>query len=512
MKEKINKEVTSYINELRVKDELKQELNYFIEKTIQMKNTESSLNLNVIIDERSEEDIAILLEHMIEILKIQELYKEYVKYKKSTSIDDIYDSVIIVNNFDIFYDRILDAYRPEKRLTEFVCNLKKNNDMLILTYNGKINDRFEKISKEIFDPELCIHIKRNNKNGLYNELIERYNAKNIKHKLSYDSFTKIISSLENKGFFKNSDGYIVDYLYDYSIKKMVLNKTDLINTKIFDEFIEKKTKKNQTKIEELIGLANIKKELDSLCKYLEFAKQRKITNDMYLNLFFLGNPGTGKTTVARMYAERLYKMGLIKENKLIEVVPNDLIGEYVGQTRRVIRGILDDAEGGVLFIDEAYLLHSNSYKNDSNPYMEEAVVELIKYLEEPKNVVIFAGYPDEMRKMYDANPGIKSRIYKEIYFDDYSNKELYQILENNLKKKHLEIDAKSKTRIIKYIDNLKQDKNFGNARSMLQLSQTMIMNHANGSQELTINYKDLPKDNKNKKQRNNAKMGFGTYD
>ena len=229
---------------------------------------------------------------------------------------------------------------------------------------------------------------------------------------------------------------------------------------------------------------------------------------MYLNLFFLGNPGTGKTTVARMYADMLYKMKYINDNKLIEVVPNDLIGEYVGQTRNTVREILDKARGGVLFIDEAYLLYSGSYSKGKNPYMEEAVVELIKYLEDPKNIVIFAGYPNEMRKIYDANPGIKSRIYKEIMFDDYSVLELYQILNNEMNKKKLVLDNTSKNKIIDYIKIMKQDKNFGNARSMLQLSQKMIMEHANRKvNNNIIDYLDLPKiDNKN------VRMGFDMYD
>lgn len=504
MNEETNYEIASWINELMIKDELRESLSYFNEKINEIKRTGCSVNFDIIIDERSREDIDILLEYTTIILEKQGLYSEFVKYEENTCLSDIKNSAIVIDDFDVFYDRVLDYYNAEKKLSDFMNSAKRNNNILIFTCVNKIDDNFKKISKKIFDPELCIHLKRKNNLQLYNELIDKYNFMNIRYCLSYQTFEKIISSIENKEECKNT--YIIDYLYDYSVKKMVLNNYKIINAKTFEEFIEKKEKK-QSKIDSLIGLDNIKNELNILYKYLEFSKKLKIKDNMYLNLFFLGNPGTGKTTVAKMYAQNLYKMGYIKENKVIETVPTDLIGEYVGQTRNTIRKILGKAEGGVLFIDEAYLLYSDSYSKGKNPYMEEAIVELIKYLEDPKNVVIFAGYPEEMKKIYETNPGIKSRIYKEIVFNDYTTQELYQILSNDLEKKHLKIDTKSKNKIIKYIDLLKQENNFGNARTILSLGQKMIMNHASNSKSLLLDANDLPKMEVNK-----IKMGFGVYD
>lgn len=513
MKEKENNEIAAYINDLCIKDELKKALIYFNEKITDIKRTGSNLNFNVIIDERSKEDIDILLENITNILEKQGLYKDFIEYKHSTNVSEYHNSVIVIDDFSVFYNRILDGYRPEKRLSELMGAISNNHNMLIITCTNKILNNLDKISKKTFNPDLCIYLKRNSEYELYDELITKYDEANIKHSLSYSQFTRVLCSIDN-----NYDIYSVDYLYDYSVKRMVLNNNKIINDKTFDELIPKEKEDDNNdkyekkhRIDSLVGLDSIKNELNSLYKYLSFTKKLKINDDMYLNLFFLGNPGTGKTTVARMYAEKLYKMGFIKENKLIETVPNDLIGEYVGQTKETTRKFLNKAKGGVLFIDEAYLLHTNSYTKGKNPYMEEAVVELIKYLEDPKNVVIFAGYPEEMKKIYDANPGIKSRIYKEIIFDDYTSSELYKILVNNLKQKNLKVDSKSKSKIIEYIDELKQDRNFGNARSMLQLSQKMIMNHANsGNKTLVINAKDLPKDNK--QEQNKIKIGFGIYD
>ena len=194
------------------------------------------------------------------------------------------------------------------------------------------------------------------------------------------------------------------------------------------------------------------------------------------------------------------------QNKITEITPNDLTGEYVGHNKKNTKRILEQAKDGLLFIDEAYQLYSTTYKNGNNPYMEEAIVELLKYLEDPKNIVIFAGYTAEMKKIYNANPGIKSRIYGEIIFDDYNDDELYKILEQDLSKKGITINKTSKTKIMNYIKTIKQQKNFGNARTMKQLSQTLIMNHANKSKTLIIDETDLPKIEKIKNR-----MGFDIY-
>ena len=226
-------------------------------------------------------------------------------------------------------------------------------------------------------------------------------------------------------------------------------------------------------------------------------------------MFFLGKPGTGKTTVARMYAEKLYELKYINSNNLVEITPNDLMGSYVGQTKETTRKILDKAKDGVLFIDEAYIIDDEIKRN--NTYMKEALIELLKYLEEPKNIVIFAGYEDKMKLLYNSNPGLKSRIYKEIIFEDYKTNELYEILTKDLLSKGLTIEKESKEKIIKYIEKLKKDTNFGNARTIKQLSQKMIMNHADKKLEvetLIIDSTDLPKEEKN----NQVRMGFGIYD
>ncbi len=113
--------------------------------------------------------------------------------------------------------------------------------------------------------------------------------------------------------------------------------------------------------------------------------------------------GHGKTTVARLIAKEFHKNKIIKKDKVTEVLPNDLMGEYVGWTRRKTREVLDKAKGGILFIDEAYQIASTGYSN-GNPYMQEALTELLKYMENPDNIVIFAGYKQEIEEMIEINP------------------------------------------------------------------------------------------------------------
>ncbi|MDD2431859.1 MAG: AAA family ATPase [Firmicutes bacterium] len=182
-------------------------------------------------------------------------------------------------------------------------------------------------------------------------------------------------------------------------------------------------------LESLIGLAAVKTELREICAYASISHKRKLlglrSEELTLNMAFVGNPGTGKTTVARIVSRILKQSGVLNSGHLIEVERADLVGEYVGHTARRTREVINKALGGVLFIDEAYSLARGGEKD----FGKEALDALVKAMEDHRHelVVIAAGYPDEMAEFLKLNPGLVSRMPINIKFADYSKEELMQI-------------------------------------------------------------------------------------
>ena len=198
-------------------------------------------------------------------------------------------------------------------------------------------------------------------------------------------------------------------------------------------------------------------------------------------MVFLGNPGTGKTTVARIVAQILYNLNYIKQNKLIEVSSKDLVAEYVGQTAPKTMAVIEKAMGGVLFIDEAYSLASG--KGQGNSYNEEAIATLIQAMENSRDnlVVIFAGYTVEMQDFLNANSGIVSRIGYTVEFEDYTEDELVQIFKNMVKKAGFEITDEAIQKAKDIIKKYKNTKNFGNARFARSLYEKSVIKHASNT-------------------------------
>ena len=219
------------------------------------------------------------------------------------------------------------------------------------------------------------------------------------------------------------------------------------------------------KLDGMVGLAAVKKEISNLAAFLNLQIRRGETNTFQgKHYVFTGNPGTGKTTVARIMADVFKTLGILSRGQLVEADRAKLVAGYSGQTAIKTNQLIDSALGGVLFIDEAYTLKSN----DSDSFGSEAIDTLLKRLEDDRGkfICIVAGYTDQMHDFIDTNPGLKSRFTQTIHFDDYSPDELTEIFQNLAKAKNFTISDETKAAIHRQFEALylRRDKNFGNAR------------------------------------------------
>lgn len=247
-------------------------------------------------------------------------------------------------------------------------------------------------------------------------------------------------------------------------------------------------------LESLIGLESVKEEVTSLANFVKVQQKRKAqglkTSPISYHCVFTGNPGTGKTTVARLLA-RIYKdLGVLKSGHLVETDRSGLIAEYVGQTAVKTNALVDSALNGVLFIDEAYAL----LDKQGGGYGDEAIATLLKRMEDDRDrlVVIVAGYTDEMKDFIDANPGLQSRFTRYIHFPDYSAEDLVKIYQVRVDKYGYTLDAKAeeylKASLTETVAN--KSKNFGNARYARNLFEKTITNQANRVAKISSPTKD----------------------
>ena len=250
----------------------------------------------------------------------------------------------------------------------------------------------------------------------------------------------------------------------------------------------------------LVGLDDVKRVLHDLVNLISLKDKSDLKIDnINLHMLFLGNPGTGKTTVARHLSNILYNLGYIKENKLLEVSSKDLVAEYVGQTAIKTYSVIERAIGGVLFIDEAYSLSSKN-----NSYNDEAIATLIKAMEDNRDnlVVIFAGYTKEMNDFINSNSGIASRIGYTLNFKDYTEDELLEIFKGMVKKAGFKITNEALYKARNIIREHINDKNFGNARFVRNMYEKTVVSHATNIKDkkqrnilITITDKDINIDN-----------------
>lgn len=257
-------------------------------------------------------------------------------------------------------------------------------------------------------------------------------------------------------------------------KNQLLKRSE--SAKRLDEYLDE--------LNNLIGLGEVKQEVTSLINLIKVKKMREKYNmavtEMTYHMVFTGNPGTGKTTVARLIAKIYKELGLLSKGHLVETDRSGLVAGYVGQTALKVKEVVESAIGGILFIDEAYALSNQLGGND---FGQEAIDTLVKLMEDNRDdlVVIVAGYKDEMQKFLEANPGLISRFNKFICFADYTCLELMDIMDYMSKRDGIVISEEARQDVLEQIEEMEEDrrKAFGNARGVRNVFEKILINQAN---------------------------------
>jgi SpoVK/Ycf46/Vps4 family AAA+-type ATPase len=257
---------------------------------------------------------------------------------------------------------------------------------------------------------------------------------------------------------------------------------------------EELLRESLSKLNKMIGLTRVKHDIDELVKLVRFYKDqgKDVRKAFSLHSVFSGNPGTGKTTVARILAQIYKALGILERGHLVECDRQSLVGGYIGQTAIKTAEMIDKSMGGVLFLDEAYALTEGG----SGDYGREAIETLLKRMEDRRGsfIVIAAGYTQNMDRFMESNPGLKSRFDRVFQFDDFKPEELYSIAINQLKESGITPVPEAAAHLEAYITYMYQhrDKYFGNGRAVRKVIEEAVRNQH-------IRLSELPKNKRSAK-------------
>lgn len=239
-----------------------------------------------------------------------------------------------------------------------------------------------------------------------------------------------------------------------------------------------------SELDAMVGLESVKREIHDLVNLMRVKMIRKEHGleapSVSMHLVFAGNPGTGKTVMARKLAEIYQCIGVLETGVLVETDRSGMVAGYMGQTAELVRQKVEQAQGGILFIDEAYTLSNSAREGD---YGQEAIDTLLKLMEDKRDefAVIVAGYPREMEEFLNSNPGLRSRFNKYVYFEDYSANELYDIFLQMCAQNDYRLQLHLEEKMLYIIEKMiaKQGKKFANARTIRNFFERVVTNQAN---------------------------------
>mgnify|MGYP000531048296 CR=1 FL=1 len=379
-------------------------------------------------------------------------------------------------DFPVLVDYLSARSKPKSDIFDNFRQKKGNSFNIIISRNIQESESIRKELLEDFNKVSIINFPQYDESELKGIGLQILNQKGVR--LSNEDFEHLFENKvlkdakEVRLFVQELVEFAVQNNYDPSDK----NELNLDGFILQNESSVEDEENAEKKLSELIGLEEVKIVLNQQLAYnrVSALRQSHGFSNQVLNrhLVFSGNPGTGKTVVARLFSEILYNNKIIQENKLVEVGRTELVGEYVGQTAPKIKRIFDDAKGGVLFIDEAYSLIPSSERD----FGHEAISAIIQEMENRRDevLVIFAGYEELMDQFIETNPGLSSRISREIKFFDYTIDQLIAILELMINKRHYQLIDDCKIVLRQHLSEVVNCSNFGNARYIRKLVDEII--------------------------------------
>lgn len=397
---------------------------------------------------------------------------------------------IVVNFRATDDDEEDDTASTDRYLVESICNVAKRyrNEVLTIFILPRECTNIKKIFYEYLLNMSIVEITENNVTG--EEVREYLKIVAMKNGMdANDDLYKLID--ETKSYYASELKEIYDKWYDNELKSRFYpqyKNIATINSALlgdgpkgcaYDELMN------------MIGLEDAKKVINQAVKYFKaqkiFAEKGMKGERPSMHMVFTGNPGTAKTTAARLFAQIMKDNQLLSRGHIIEVGRSDLVGKYVGWTAPTIKRKFVEAKGGVLFIDEAYSLVDDR----SGSYGDEAINTIVQEMENHREdvVVIFAGYPDEMEKFLQKNPGLKSRIAFHVPFADYDTDDLCKIANLMAKNKGIIISEAANNKLREVFDNARQSSDFGNGRYVRNVLEKAKM--AQATRLLDVDYEQL---------------------